>query len=294
MQYVLFVFGVLILGGAVSVLAYLGIQLFQKVYVDYEQQLVAAGDKQFESTYLSRFPAYMVFRVAIAMAVVMGLIGIIFTSVADMPIGARVFATVFLAICGYLVPKRFVLWLNNRRIRKFGDQLVDGLMMVSNCLKSGFSLPQALEMLSSESQPPLSEEFSLVLREYRLGRPLERALSNLLRRVPSQDLDIAVTSILIVREVGGNLATIFDTISETIRERNAIQSKIRALTSQGKLQGIVVGMMPIFLGVAIYFVNPELMKPMLTTYGGVFMLFLIAILETCGALLIRKIVDINI
>ena len=153
---------------------------------------------------------------------------------------------------------------------------------------------QAIEIIGREGSPPIKEEFGLVLRELTLGVELERALNNLADRVKSTDLDLVVTSINVVRGTGGNLSEMFDQIADTIRERNTLQGKIRSLTAQGRLQGIVIGLLPVGLGVILYSLEPRMITRLFTEPLGWGILALIVIFEGIGAFFIRKIVSIDV
>src|SRR5450756_2255601 len=141
------------------------------------------------------------------------------------------------AIFGFMLPGMYVRRQQGQRLLKFSDQLPDMLNLVVNGLRAGYSTMQAMESVSKELPAPICDEFRRVVQEMQLGIPMEKALANLLRRIPSQDLDFLVTAINVQREVGGNLAEIMDVISYTIRERVRIKGDIRALTSQATYSG---------------------------------------------------------
>src|SRR5690606_32429750 len=145
----------------------------------------------------------------------------------------------------------------NRRLHAFENQLSDTLNLWVNALRSGYSVLQGMEAIATELPPPISREFERVVQEVRLGLSLEQALANLVRRMPSEDLDLIVTAINIQREVGGNLAEILDIISHTIRERVRMKGEIRTLTSQGRLTGWVIGLLPLILAFLVYSINPR-------------------------------------
>ena len=140
-------------------------------------------------------------------------------------------------LAGAYLPGMYVKSRQNRRLVKFGDQLADMLNLMVNGLRAGYSTMQAMEAVSKELPSPINEEFRRVVQEMQLGVTMERALANLLERVPSDDLDLVVTAINVQREVGGNLAEILDTISFTIRERVRIKGEIRVLTTQVMYSG---------------------------------------------------------
>ncbi len=158
-------------------------------------------------------------------------------------------------VVGFFLPRIYVRSQQGRRLARFNDQLSDMLNLMVNGLRAGFSTMQAMEAVSKELPPPISDEFRRVVQEMQLGVPMERTLDNLLRRIPSNDLDLVVTAINVQREVGGNLAEILDTISHTIRERVRIKGEIRVLTSQVMYSGRFLALMPIGLLVALYLLN---------------------------------------
>jgi tight adherence protein B len=131
------------------------------------------------------------------------------------------------------------------------------LNLMVNGLRAGYSTMQALEAVSRELPAPISDEFRRVVQEMQIGIPMETALENLLRRIPSDDLDFVVTAINVQREVGGNLSEILDTISFTIRERVRIKGEIRVMTASVRTSGAVLSLIPVFLSIALWFVSPE-------------------------------------
>jgi tight adherence protein B len=164
-------------------------------------------------------------------------------------------------VIGLFIPRFFVRRSQGRRLVRFNDQLPDMLNLMVNGLRAGYSTMQAMEAVSKELPPPISDEFRRVVQEMQLGVPMERALENLYRRVPSEDLDLVITAVNVQREVGGNLAEILDTISYTIRERIRIKGEIRVLTSQVMYSGRFLAMLPIILSLLLWFINrPYMMK----------------------------------
>jgi tight adherence protein B len=156
---------------------------------------------------------------------------------------------------GALLPGFYVRSQKSKRLVHFNDQLPDMLNLVVNGLRAGYSTMQAMEAVSKELPSPISDEFKRVVQEMQLGIPMEKALDNLLRRIPSEDLDFVVTAINVQREVGGNLAEIMDVISFTIRERIRIKGEIRALTAQAIYSGRALALMPIGLLCILWFLN---------------------------------------
>jgi tight adherence protein B len=189
------------------------------------------------------------------------------------------------------------LWINlmrKRRLRLINEQFIDAIGIISNALKSGLSLQQAIARVAGQYPVPLSQELSMVGKEIALGVPLEQALVNLGERVDSEDLNLFVTATNVVKDAGGNLSEMFDSIADTLRERNTIQGKIKALTAQGRMQGIVIGLMPIALGFILYKLDPNLIMPLFNDPIGWAILFIIAVFEAMGAFFIAKIIRIDV
>jgi len=160
-------------------------------------------------------------------------------------------------IIGFFLPRFYVKRQQVVRLNKFNDQLSDMLNLMVNGLRAGYSTMQAMEAVSRELPAPISDEFHRVVQEMQIGIPMEKALDNLLRRIPSEDLDFVITAINVQREVGGNLSEILDTISFTIRERVRIKGEIRVMTAQVRTSGMVLSLIPVFLTIALWFVSPE-------------------------------------
>jgi tight adherence protein B len=199
-----------------------------------------------------------------------------------------------MTIFGFFLPMILVKYYRKRRIKKFNVQLVDALQAMSNAFKAGLTFPQAIEHVSKEAQAPLAQEFGLFVKEVKLGVPLEEALINMGKRVGSDDLELVVVSTNISRQLGGNMAEMFETISMTIRERFRLEGKIDAITSQGRLQGWVVAAMPAILGLVLNSMRPDLMQPMLNHLFGYVLVLFICIMEALGIFIIRRIVNIDI
>lgn len=161
------------------------------------------------------------------------------------------------AVIGFFLPRFYVRRQQSVRLVKFNDQLSDMLNLMVNGLRAGYSTMQALEAVSRELPAPISDEFRRVVQEMQIGISMETALENLLRRIPSDDLDFVVTAINVQREVGGNLSEILDTISFTIRERVRIKGEIRVMTANVRTSGMVLSLIPVFLTLALWFVSPE-------------------------------------
>jgi tight adherence protein B len=170
------------------------------------------------------------------------------------------------AAIGAFAPRFYVKAQQRKRLQRFNDQLPDMLNLMVNGLRAGYSTMQAMEAISKELPSPISDEFRRVVQEMQIGIPMETALENLLRRIPSDDLDFVVTAINVQREVGGNLSEILDNISFTIRERVRIKGEVRVLTSQVRTSGTVLSLIPFGLTLILWFLNPDYL--MSVTDGG--------------------------
>ena len=197
-------------------------------------------------------------------------------------------------VAGYFLPRLWVRRRQNKRIKDFGNQLGDTIMLLANSLRSGYSLLQSMETVARELPPPVSTEFDRIVREVGLGLSYEQSMNNMLRRVPSDDLDLMITAINVQHEVGGNLSEILETIGFTIRERVRIQGEIRTLTATQVGTGIIVGSLPFVVGLILYFINADYLLSMFREPCGWAMIVLILLLLLLGYSIIRKIVRIDI
>ena len=188
----------------------------------------------------------------------------------------------------------YARWLNARYVRKFNEQLTDALGTMSNALRAGFSISQAFESVADADLHPISDEFALLLQQLRVGMSFDDALASMEKRISSDDLTLVITAIDIARKTGGNLTEIFDSISETIRGRMRIERKVRTLTAQGRLQGLIVSLMPFLLCIVMTVMKPGIMIPFLTSLNGIVCLFVASVMVFIGWLIIRKIVTIKV
>ncbi|MCI6031071.1 type II secretion system F family protein [Dialister succinatiphilus] len=214
---------------------------------------------------------------------------IIFALATFNPVTGLLAAFLFLAADFVFVQRRITKRLNN-----FQRQLADCLSLVANSLRAGFSFLQTMEIISREMEPPMSTEFERVMRDTSLGKSLDEALHDMDERVGSADFSLVVTAVLIQQQVGGNLATILDTIRSTITERIRIRREVNTLTAQGKMSGIVLACIPVALALFFYISSPEYLTPLLTTDIGKVAIIGTVFLVIVGFIIIRKIVDIKV
>lgn len=192
------------------------------------------------------------------------------------------------------VPKLLIQILWERRCSAFVNQMVDGMVLMANGVKSGLSVQQCMERVVENLPNPISQEFGLVLSQMRVGRSMAEALNELGMRIPRPDVQMFVTSVNILQETGGNMAETFQTITYTVRERQKIEKKIEAMTAQGISQGVIVTMVPFFLLGMFYILDPNYVSPLFTTALGLVALVFMVGLQVIGGLMIRKIVTIKV
>jgi tight adherence protein B len=190
-----------------------------------------------------------------------------------------------------------LMWLVLRRrsrFKKFGKQLPDALELVGRALRSGHSLASGLHVVIQEMPPPIAAEFGNVYEAQNLGIPIEQAMREMLKRMPNLDLKFFVTSVVIQRQTGGDLAEILDKISHIIRERFKILGQVQALTGEGRISGIVLMALPIALFFVVYHLNPDYIMLLFTDELGRKMIAGAAVLQVLGAVCIKKIVNIKV
>lgn len=195
---------------------------------------------------------------------------------------------------GYMLPGWWIKKKQQERLVKFNEALPDMISTIIGSLRAGFSFSQSLKAVVEESDSPIKEEIETVLKEMQYGSNIEDALQQLKERMPSEDLELMIQSVLIQKQVGGNLATVLDTIVQTIRDRNKIQRQITTLTAQGRLSGIVIGLLPIAVGIIIYFMQPEYMGSFFKHPIGMMMIAGGTVSGIIGFVLIQKITTIEV
>lgn len=197
-------------------------------------------------------------------------------------------------LAGFFAPRAYVSLRRGRRLRAFNDQLSDSINLMVNGIRAGYSILQAMRAIADEMPPPASVEFGRVVQEVQLGIPFEDAMGHMLRRVPSDDLDMMITAINVQREVGGNLAEVLDSISFTIRERVRIKGEIQTLTAQSRISGYIVALVPVVLAGAIYLITPDFMGLLFQHTCGHIMIGFAVLGIAAGFYVIGKIVDIAV
>lgn len=193
-----------------------------------------------------------------------------------------------------LLPAAGSRWWRLRRRRRLLHQLPDCLELLAASLRSGLALLPAIQHLARHQPPPIAQELTLVVRRHRLGATLEDALEDLQRRIGGPEAALFVTAVAVARQLGGNLSEVLMRLSQTLREKQVIEGKIAALTAQGRLQAQIVGLLPLVLLVVMTRMEPRAMRLMYTTTQGWAALLVLAVLEITGALLLRRLVRVEV
>lgn len=196
-------------------------------------------------------------------------------------------------VVGVILPPFALHSRKSKRTELFEKQLIEALSVICNCLRSGLTFQQAMISISGEMPDPISKEFSRVIRETDMGLSIEKALSNMADRMNSQNFMLIVSAIQIQRQIGGNLSDILSSIAGTIKERFKIKSEIRVLTATGRMSGMVIGLLPVFIILFFMLVNPSYIEGFVSTTAGIAMMIAAVVLETLGFMFIKKIVNIK-
>jgi len=266
------------------------------------EEIVEGGSRGLASLvekFTSKFNLSLLFRQAdaplridtfLALSGGIGALFVAFSMIARAPFALHPVAF----LMGAFTPWCWLLFRRKRRLAKFEAQLPDALELIGRALRSGHSLASGLHVVCDEMPNPIAEEFHTAFEEQNLGIPIERALKNMLTRIPNLDLKFFVTAVAIQRQSGGDLAEILDKIGHIIRERFQILGQVKALTGEGRISGIVLMALPIALFFVVYYLNPEYMMLLFTDPMGREMILYAVVLQIMGALAIKKIIEIKV
>jgi len=197
-------------------------------------------------------------------------------------------------ILGYMLPETWLTSKRRRRVDKFNDELADMITTIIGSLKAGYSFSQALKTVAEESESPVKEEIQTMINELNYGMTMEEALNNLKDRMPSTDLELMIHSVLIQRQIGGNLSIILEVIVSTIRERKKLERQVRTLTAQGRLSGRIIAALPVVLGVAFFLINRNYMMQFFNNIYGQVALGIGICLTVLGFIVINRITKIEV
>jgi len=269
----------LLLSGAV-ILTYQALApALMKNTEQWQQQRVEKITPRLDGMWLE-IPANRLLLISIFLPLTLGIIGLLLTK--------NFIGVVIGILLGLAIPFIVVKQMEIRRKKKFAAQLVDAIMLLSSSLKAGLSLLQSIEVLVEEMPPPVSQEFGLLLRENKMGVPLEESFAALNRRMGIEDLELVSNSILVARETGGDLPKVFSRLAITIRDRRKLQENIKTLTLQGRMQGVIMAILPFVFTWWVLTVDKHHFDIMLQTDKGRFLLVLAVVLQIVGMFLIRK------
>ena len=276
---------------AVASLAYLSCATFFKAAI--EKQEKNSGNNYENLRYFITPQKLLVRRLTLAFVLGLALFGILI-SVGVLNVFIYLPCSVFLGVIGFMLPLWYYQFKNKGRKEAFERKLLDLTMGLANSMRSGLALPQALEAVSQRMPNPMQEELRTVLREYRLGLELSEALERLNSRMPCEDLHLLVTTIKLTVKSGGSLVDVLEKMVETIRSRTEFQERLKNMTAQGRFEALAMSLAPIAAFILLYFIDPDLMGPMLTTGIGWCAIGVIMLLVAIGYLVINKIVSIEV
>ena len=208
-------------------------------------------------------------------------------------LGLQVLAVIGICIVGFAIPPFMVKRARGKRQQVFNKQLGESLTIMSNCMRSGYSFQQAMGSIAKEMQPPISLEFGRVVREMNYGATMEQALNNMVARVRNKDLELLVSAVITSTQVGANLSEILDTIAETVSDRIRIREEVRVCSAQGRMSGIIIGLLPVAVILFLMIVNPSYFGDFASHPVGRIMIIVSVCLEITGFIVINKIVDIK-
>ena len=258
---------------------------------DYKKKSTAWAE-DFNRQFLTIDVKYIVLGTVAVFAV----LGLVFGVMVGGFVGVFVFLLcVFLGgVLGVRMPMTVLDTLKKSRGKKINAQLMDALILLSNSLRSGMDIVQGFEMVSRDLQPPISDEFGLVVKNYQLGTPFEKALDGMTERVDSRMLAYIIKAIIIQRQVGGNLTVIFSRLVENIREESKLEEKLQAMTAQQKIQSIVVSVMPFVMMLVMFIFNPSQMLAFYTSPVGIFVFMFCVIWIGIGMKVLQKMGEVRV
>lgn len=208
-------------------------------------------------------------------------------------LGMQMIAILGLCVIGFAVPPFMVHRSRSKRQQLFNKQLGESLTIMSNCMRSGYSFQQAMNSIAREMPPPIATEFGRVVREINYGTDMEQALNNMVTRVQNKDLELLISAVITSSQVGANLSEILDTIAATVGDRIRLREEVRVASAQGRMSGLIIGLLPVGLSLILMVLNPTYMTDFINHPIGKVMLAVSAVMELIGFYLINRIVDIR-
>lgn len=270
-------FGYLLLALAFCLLGYYGIGFLLKIWNDIQKKKAEKASSQLENMFIFLKKEALT-ALYVATPLLLGILGFIFT---------RNLLVVLIAVAAGLgFPFILLKFIDGRRRAKFNSQLGDSLMIMSSCLKGGLTLIQSFEVLTEEMAPPIGEEIALLVREVKVGVSLEKALTRLDKRMPSEEMSLITSAILVARETGGDLTKVFAKLIETIRDRSKLKEMVQTLTLQARLQAVIISLLGPAFALVVLRINPKHFEVMLQNELGRIFLVAAVFLQLIGIVLI--------
>lgn len=297
----------LCMGACVTCVLLLGVNVVNDLGVRYRERFLRETSTEMDDV-LMELPAEKLFAMSLIFAVILMMCGAGYVVMAADPVRTDAFGVqtggiswikmffigIICGITGFLIPRWYIRHKKKQRLNKFNEQLVDALGSISSALKAGFSINQAVETIADERNKPISEEFTILVRETRLGVPLDEALDKMVHRIKSDDFELVSAAIITARQTGGELTTVLERLASVIRERMRINGRIRALTAQGRMQAYIIGAMPYLLLIAMSYVSSQMTSEFYNSPIGIIVLIVVTLLDIIGFLMIKKITTIDV
>ncbi|MDD2709841.1 MAG: type II secretion system F family protein [Verrucomicrobiae bacterium] len=289
------IISLMLMGIGVVLGVYGGVMSGLEKFHSYEENYVQRTEQDLYAMFNGMSPRKFLYWSIICYGGVFGLVVVIFGDFSSFSnTGISLVFAALAGIPGFMIPRVMLKRMSRNRMALFEQQLLDALQSMSNSLRAGFSILQSFESVVQQGRNPIAQEFGLFLHEIRVGVKFETAIDNLARRMPSEDLQIVIVGIETARQTGGNLTEMFDRLSTVIRERLRVQGRIQSLTAMGKLQGWLVALMVPGLAFGVYYLQPAMMMGFMRSGMGLALVGLVAFLVLIGALIMRKIVNIDV
>ncbi|MBO4304679.1 MAG: type II secretion system F family protein [Lentisphaeria bacterium] len=281
--------------GAVSCATIVIVEFFTYTSAKYKEKFLEETAAEMEDVLLT-LPPGKILDLSLALSALAAFIAVLAVGfyADNLSVVRLVIVALIAAVAAFPVPRMVLKYLRKERMNKFNLQLEDALLSISGSLKAGFSINQALETVAAQNRSPISFEFRLLMHEIRLGVTLDTALEKMNKRLDSPDFELIAMAIITARQTGGELTVILERLAGVIRERVRITGRIRALTAQGRLQAVIIGLMPFALFSAMLYVAPDMMNSFFSSVVGILFLMGVIVLDAVGFFVIRKITTIDI
>jgi len=280
---------------SVMLLTYVSVDIVSYISTRYKERYLEEAALELDDVLLN-LPPGRVLDVSIALSVLAAFLasGLLMFRVQEIKMSQTVIVAVVAAVVAFPLPRIFLRQLKKRRLAKFNEQLEDALGTMSSALKAGFSIVQAIDEIAGQNRPPISVEFRLLSQEMRLGVPMETALDNMNKRLRSDDFELVSMAIITARQTGGELTSALERLASLIRERMRINNKLKAMTSMGRLQALMIGCMPFLLLFGMMYVAPAMVERFLNSFLGYVCIGVVVVLDMVGYFAIRKITTIDV